>query len=342
MTTHELAPDRIIETGMSFFAAKTLLSAVELEVFRTLGDRAMTGAELASALKLHARANPDFFDGLLAIGMLARDGDGPSARYRNTPETAFFLDRTKPTYVGGILEMANSRLYRFWADLTEALKTGQPQNEIKHGKESFFGELYADQARLEQFMDAMTGVSTGNFVALAEKFDFSKYKTLCDVGGAAGVLSIMVALRHKHMTCTTADLPMVSPIAQRKIDGFGVADRVKTRDLDFFKDPLPKADVITMGMILHDWDLENKMMLIRKAYEALPDGGAFIVVESLIDDARRTNAFGLMMSLNMLIEFGVAFDYTGADFAKWCKEVGFKRTEVLPLAGPSSAAIAYK
>ncbi len=188
----------------------------------------------------------------------------------------------------------------------------------------------------------MTGVSTGNFVALAEKFDFSKYKTLCDVGGAAGILSIMVALRHQHMTCVSADLPMVSPIAQKKIASFGVSDRVKTRDLDFFKEPLPQADVITMGMILHDWDLEHKKMLIWKAYDALPEGGAFIAVEALIDDARRENAFGLHVSLNMLIEFGVAFDYTGADFTRWCKEAGFKRTEILPLAGPASAAIAYK
>jgi hypothetical protein len=337
-----VTPDHILQTGMSFWASKTLLSAVELGLFTRLGDKAMTGEELAAALGLHARANPDFFDALLALGFLARDGEGPAARYRNTPETATFLDKTRPAYVGGILEMANARLYRFWGDLTTALKTGKPQNEMKDGGESMFGELYADPARLEQFMDAMTGVSTGNFVALAEKFDFSKYKTLCDVGGAAGILSIMVALRHPHIACTSADLPMVSPIAQRKIASFGLSERIKTADIDFFKDPLPKADIITMGMILHDWDLDNKMMLIRKAYEALPEGGAFIAVEALIDDARRENAFGLLMSLNMLIEFGDAFDFTGADFRGWCLEAGFKRVDVLPLIGPASAGIAHK
>ena len=337
-----LTPDRIIQTGLGFWASKTLLSAVELGLFTTLAERALTGEELTQALKLHPRANPDFFDTLLALGFLAREGDGPGARYRNTAEAAAFLDRGKPAYVGGILEMANARLYRFWGDLTEALKTGKPQNEVKNGGQSMFGELYADPARLEQFMDAMTGVSTGNFMALAEKFDFSKYKTLCDVGGAAGVLSIMVASRHKHIACTSADLPVVSPIAQRRIASFGLSGRIQTKDIDFFNDPLPKADVITMGMILHDWDLDTKMMLIRKAYDALPAGGAFIAVEAIIDDARRENAFGLMMSLNMLIEFGVAFDFTGADFTRWCKEVGFKRTEIIPLAGPSSAAVAYK
>ena len=111
---------------------------------------------------------------------------------------------------------------------------------------------------------------------------------------------------------------------------------------DFFTDPLPKADVITMGMILHDWNLEKKKALIRKAHDALPEGGAFVVVEALIDDARRKNAFGLLMSLNMLIELGDAFDYSGADFAGWCREAGFRRFEIIPLTGPSSAAVAYK
>lgn len=337
-----LDPAHIVQTGFGFWASKTLLSAVELELFRVLGDKSLTGAELTKTLGLHNRANPDFFDTLLALGFLERDGDGPVARYRNTAETAMFLDKSKPAYIGGILEMANSRLFRFWADLTDALKTGKPQNETKNRGQSMFGEVYANPARLEQFVEAMSGLSTGNFMALAEKFDFSKYKTLCDVGGAAGVLSIMVATRHKHLNCTTADLPMVSAVARKKIANFGLSDRIQTKDVDFFKEPLPKADVITMGMILHDWDLDNKMMLIRKAYEALPEGGAFIAVETLIDDARRQNAFGLMMSLNMLIEFGVAFDYTGADSTRWCREVGFKRIEIIPLAGPSSAAVAYK
>jgi len=188
----------------------------------------------------------------------------------------------------------------------------------------------------------MAGISLGPFSALAEKFDFSKYRTLCDVGGATGQLSIIVANRHPHMHCTSFDLPVVEPIATRTIEGAGLSERVTAVGGDFFVDPLPKADVITMGLILHDWDLEGKMHLIKSAYDALPEGGAFIIIENLIDDARRENAFGLLMSLNMLIEFGNAFDYTGADSAGWCKQVGFKHTEVVPLAGPTSAGIAYK
>ena len=205
-----------------------------------------------------------------------------------------------------------------------------------------FEELYAEIARLEQFMGAMTGLSRINFEAFARKFDFSKFKTLCDVGGATGLLAIEAARTNPHLRCISFDLPPVEPIAQKHIAAAGMRDRISTASGDFFVDPLPRADIITMGMILHDWNLEKKMQLIRAAYQALPEGGAFVAIEALIDDARRQNVFGLLMSLNMLIEFGDAFDYSGADFRNWCSEVGFRRFEVLPLSGPSSAAIAYK
>ena len=237
--------------------------------------------------------------------------------------------------------MLNARLFKFWHDLPEALRTGKPQNEMKHGQKGIFEELYAELPKLEQFMGAMTGLSRINFEAFAAKFDFSRYQTLCDVGGATGLLCIEVAKNHPHLRCTSFDLPPVEPIAQKHIAAAGLSDRIATAAGDFFKDPLPKADVITMGMILHDWNLEKKMHLIRAAYDALPPGGALVAIEALIDDARRENVFGLLMSLNMLIEFGDAFDYSGADFREWCGEAGFTRFEVIHLAGASSAAVAY-
>ena len=335
-------PGRIMQVGMGFFESKTLLSAVELGVFSELATRPATADELGERLGIDRRGRRDFLDGLVALGFLERDGDGDGGLYSNAADSDLFLDRDKPTYVGGILEMANARLYPFWADLTEALRTGEPQNEIKHSGRAMFEELYSDPERLEQFMHAMAGKSAGNFHALAEKFDFGRYTTLSDVGGATGQLSIITAERHPHLRCTTCDLPVVRPIAERAISAAGVGDRVTAADLDFFTEPIPSADIVTMGMILHDWNLERKQHLVRAAYDALPEGGAFIVIETLIDDARRENVAGLMMSLNMLIEFGDAFDYTGADFAGWCREAGFREVEILPLAGPASAGIAYK
>jgi SAM-dependent methyltransferase len=342
MSQEQLDPSHIMQVGMGFWPSKTVLSAVELELFTQLDDGAMTGAEIGERLSLHPRGIYDFLDTLVALRILERDGDGPEGRYRNTGESAAFLDKRSPTYIGGILEMAGARLYPFWGDLTEALRTGEPQNEVKHTGKPMFDELYSDPARLEQFMGAMAGISLGNFQALADKFDFSKYETVCDVGGATGQLCMILARRHPHLRCISYDLPVVAPIADRTVAAAGLDDRVTTASGDFFADPLPQADVITMGLILHDWNLDGKLQLIRSAYEALPEGGAFIVIENLIDDARRENAFGLMMSLNMLIEFGDAFDFTGSDFAGWCREVGFREVDVVPLTGPASAGIAYK
>jgi len=342
MSQAQVDPSHIMQVGMGFWASKTVLSAVELELFTQLGSEARTGEAIADRLGLHPRATYDFLDTLVALGFLERDGEGDDGRYRNTAETATFLDKSSPSYIGGILEMCNARLYGFWGDLTEALKTGQPQNEVKHTGTPVFEELYSDPERLEQFMKAMQGISLGGFHALAEKVDFSNYETVCDVGGATGQLCTVLATHHPHLRCTSYDLPIVEPIAARSIAAAGLSDRVGTSSGDFLADPLPSADVITMSLILHDWNLERKMHLIRSAYEALPDGGAFIIIENLIDDARRENAFGLMMSLNMLIEFGDAFDFTGADFAGWCHEAGFRDVEIVPLAGPTSAAIAHK
>ncbi|MBW8792613.1 MAG: methyltransferase domain-containing protein [Streptomyces sp.] len=335
-------PSAIMQVGLGFWPSKTLLSAIELRLFTLLASDPLTGGEIADRLGLRSRAVFDFLDGLVALRFLERQGSGEGAHYANTPATALFLDTASPQYIGGILEMANARLYGFWGGLTEALQTGEPQNEVKHTGRSMFEELYADPARLEQFMGAMSGISLGNFHALANAFDFSSYKTLCDVGGATGQLSIILAERHPHLSCVSFDLPMVEPIAQRSIAAAGLAGRVSTASGDFFDGPLPSADVITMGMVLHDWNLERKQQLIRSAYEALPPGGALIAIENIIDDDRRENVFGLMMSLNMLIEFGDAFDFTGEDYRGWCEDAGFTKVEILPLTGPTSAAIAYK
>lgn len=338
----QLDPAPILQTCFAFWSSKVLLTAVDFGLFTKLADRRITGAELGAELGLHQRGISDFFDALVAMRFLGREGDGPSAKYYNTPASALYLDTNSPRYIGGILVMLNARLFRFWNDLPEALRTGKPQNESKHGQKGVFEELYEELPRLEQFMGAMAGLSRINFEAFAARFDFSNFKTLCDVGGATGLLCIEAAKEHPHLHCVSFDLPAVQAIAKKHIAAAGLSDRITTASGDFFNDPLPKADVITMGMILHDWNLEKKMHLIRSAYDALPPGGALVAIEALIDDARRENVFGLLMSLNMLIEFGDAFDYSGADFRGWCSEVGFQRFEVIHLAGPSSAAVAYK
>ena len=334
-------PEHILQVGMGFWASKSLLSAVELELFTVLDAASMTGDEIGELIGLHPRSCSDFLDALVSLGLLARDGDGAQGRYANTVDTAMFLDKRSPAYLGGILEMANSRLYGFWGNLTEALRTGQPQNEAKGGGD-FFGTLYADEERLEEFLRAMQGIQMGNFLDLLDKVDLSSATTLCDVGGASGILSALAVQRYPRLRAITFDLPSVEPIAKRTIAAMSVGERVTTVGGNFFDDELPQADVFVMGNVLHDWDNEQKQALISKACASLNSGGRLIAIENVIDDARRENTFGLLMSLNMLIETPGGSDYTGAQFDMWCLGAGFTRTEIVPLAGPASAAIAYK
>jgi predicted O-methyltransferase YrrM len=339
-----MEPSHILNIGMGFFASKTLLSAMELGLYTKLGKSSLTRQEIEVRLNLHPRASEDFLDTLVSLGLLARDGLGDQAKYRNTAETAAFLDRASLRYLGGILEMANHRLYHSWGSLTEALQTGKPQNEIKTAKNKadLFTALYENPQRLEEFMSAMAGIQMGNFMALAEKFDFTKHKSVCDVGGASGACSIAIARKHPLVKCISYDLPQVAPIAKRVVEAAGLSAQVSIQAGDCFSGAYPKAGVITMGNVLHDWDLAQKKLLIQKAFDILPPGGCLIAIENVIDDERKKNAFGLMMSLNMLIETEGGFDYTGAQFKSWCLEAGFKSTEVMPLTGPASAAIAYK
>ena len=332
-----VTPEPILQLGLAFWGSKTLLSAVELGLFTYLADGPRDAKTVAMELNLHPRSVGDFLDALVSLGMLERAG----GEYRNSTATDLFLDRNKPSYVGGILEMANARLYPFWGSLTEALRTGLPQNEAKVG-ENFFTALYQDPERLEQFLHAMSGISMGAAIAIAEKFPWDKYQTVIDIGAAEGCVPVQVALRHPHLSGGGFDLPAVAPSFEKNAAAFGLADRLRFYPGDFFADPLPSADVLIMGHILHDWSLDEKLILLRKAHEALPAGGALIVYESIIDDDRRANTFGLLMSLNMLIETQDGFDYTGADCQSWMADVGFKDTYVEPLVGPDSMVVGTK
>src|SRR3981189_3164328 len=187
LSTAGLDPSHIMEVGTGFWPSKTVLSAVELDLFSHLGAESISGEEVGARLALHPRAIYDFLDALVALGFLEREGEGTNGRHRHSAETAAFLDKQSPTYVGGFLEMCNARSYGFWGDLTEALKTGEPQTEVKLTGKPTFEELYSAPARLQPVMQAL-GVSVGDFHALAARFGFTRYKTLCDVGGATGQL----------------------------------------------------------------------------------------------------------------------------------------------------------
>jgi len=328
--------DHIMQVAFGFWSSKVLLSAVEMEVFTELAKRPEDLTALTARLGLHPRSARDFLDALVALGFLERR-DG---RYSNTTSTDFFLDKRKPSYSGGLLEMANHRLYGFWNNLTLALRTGEMQAEAKGP--DVFAKLYADPERLKSFLKAMTALSHGANVAIARNFPWSQYKSAVDVGCAQGDLIVQVVSANRHVAGIGFDLPEVAPIFEDYVSANGLTSQVEFRAGSFFDDPLPRADVVMMGHILHDWNLEQKKMLIRKAHDAIPEGGAFIAYDTIIDDDRSQNVFGLLVSLNMLIETNGGFDYTGADCIGWMKEAGFREARVEYLAGPDSMVVGIK
>ena len=333
-----VTPEKIMQLGLGFWTSKTFLSAVELGLFTELANGGLTEDQLSERLQLHPRSARDFLDALVSLGLLERE----NGLYRNAPDADLFLDRKKQSYLGGMLEMANERLYGFWASLTEGLHTGLPQNEIKTGGEGLFETLYRDPNRLRLFLRGMTGLSMGASKAIAEKFPWGDYKTVVDVGGAQGGLLVQVCLAHPHLAGANFDLPVVGPIFEEYVAENGLSNKLRFIEGNFFEQEIPAAEVITMGHILHDWNLAEKQTLLAKAYEALPTGGALIVFEALIDDERRQNTFGLLMSLNMLIETPGGFDYTGKDCSQWLREAGFRETRVEHLVGPDSMVVAIK
>lgn len=333
----QCTPDHILRTGLGFWNAKVLLSAVEMGVFTEVSRHPGNLQSLQGRLGLHPRAAHDFLDALVALGFLQRQGD----IYLNAPDAEAFLVRDKPSYIGGILEMANHRLYPFWGRLTQAVRTGQPQNESRDGLEPFTA-LYADPDRLREFLRAMSGVSRGANLAIARQFPWADFKTCADIGTAQGDLVSQIALAHPHIRGIGFDLPEVGPVFDEYVESLQLQDRVSFAPGNFFNDPLPSADVLLFGHILHDWDLPTKLRLLSKAFDALPSGGAVLVYDALIDDDRSRNAFGLLMSLNMLIETPGGFDYTGADGLRWLAETGFVRCRVEHLVGPDSMIVGFK
>lgn len=333
-----VTPEFIIQLGTAFCGSKTLLSAVELGVFSELAAAgALNGEELRERLNLHPRGARDFFDALVALGMLDRD----SGRYANTPETEMFLDSSKPTYVGGFLEMANARIYNTWGSLTAGLRTGLPQNEVKDA-EDLFGEFYADPVRMTQFARAMTAISVDTAQAIATRFPWKDHRDVMDIGCAEGALPVQVALTHEHITGGGFDLPALGPIFTAYVESFGLGERLTFIAGDFFVDNLPRADVLVMGHILHGADLEQKRLLLRKAHAVLPEGGVLIVYDTIIDDERCSNTYGLLMSLHMLVDSPGGFEYTGTDCRNWMREAGFRKSYVEHLAGPRSMVVGIK
>jgi hypothetical protein len=337
MQHSHITPDRLFSLGTGYRCAKVLLCAVELDVFTALDGQPRDAADLARMLGIHNRSARDFFDALVALGLLQRDTDG---RYANTMEASLYLDRNKASYLGGMFNQFNAREYQMWAKLGDALRTGESQ--IGSTSAEHFATIYGDPERFRTFVSAMTAGSLPAAKAIAEKFPWSDYRTLMDIGTAQGCFPVQVARLHPHITGGGFDLPELSTAFADYVCDNELSERLRFYPGSFFHDDLPEADVLVFGRVLHNWDLATKKMLLRKAYQAIPKGGVVVIYDMLIDDERRTAAGGLLSSLNMLLWTNAGFGYGGSECADWMREVGFSDTRIEPLVAGQSMVIGQK
>ena len=337
-----ISPDPIFQMLTGFWVSKTLMSAVELDIFTKLEGKQASMKELQQMLEMESRPAEIFASALLSLGLIEQK-DG---RLSNSAVASAFLNKNNPGYMGDIVRMFDERLYKGWDLLTWSLQNNKPVDAKKGGG----GESLFDDAKqnknidaIVKFTHAMHGVSIGPAMALVKTFDFSKCRKMMDIGGGSGVYAINVVKENPHMTATVLDLEPVCKVAQEYIDRYDLASRIKTQPLDFFKENLPNGhDVAFLSHILHDYDKEKGIALLKKIYDSLSETGVIIVSEWMLNDNRTGPVPSALMGLNMVVETNGGRNYSFEEIADMLKQAGFKNAEKRPLAGPAEIAIGYK
>jgi hypothetical protein len=336
---HFADPQRILELGMAFWSSRVVLTAVEFGVFTELAGGPRSAQSLMDRFGWHPRAAGPFLDALVGMGLLRRDRAG---LYSNSRQAALFLDRACPSYIGGLMELSSKRLYGLWSGLGELLRTGRPGAEEERGENEFFSALYRDPDALRDFLAGMTGITTGEATLIAARFPWERFRTFVDVGAAQGALPVRVALTHPHLTGASYDLPAVGPIFEEYVASFGLGDRLRFIPGDMHDGPLPQADVICFGHLLHGYGEPKRRELIAKAYAAVPPGGALLVYDAMIDPDRRHNFMGLLSSLNIMLETREGFEATTDQCAGWLRDGGFVGVTTRHVIGPTSMVFGHK
>jgi hypothetical protein len=345
MNSQNISPEPILQMATGFWVSKALMAAVELEVFTRLAGKKVSIKELQDILQMEQRPAEVFATSLASLGLLeVRAAEGKRI-YSNSPLSDWFLDKGKPSYMGDIVVMFDRRLYKGWDKLVQALRTNKPvSSQEGGGAEVLFDQAKSNEAvqEMKTFTHSMYGISVGPAMALAKTFDFGRYSRMMDIGGA-GVYCIEVVKAHPNMSATVFDLQPVCEVADEYIAKANLQNKIRTSQLDFWKQPLPKGyDLAFLSHILHDYDREKGVFLLKKIHESLPSGGAVLISEWLINDEMSGPAPSALMGLNMIVETFGGKNYSFDEISEMLKAAGFTRIERRPLAAPAELVIGYK
>ena len=347
----------IMQMATGFWVSKTLMTAVELGVFTKISayekdndSTSLTLAEFQNIIGIQERRPAEAFTtALVSLGLLKLNKKNNGEKtFANSEVSSMFLDKSKSTYIGDVVTMFDERLYKRWDKLSQALKTNKPIGE-KQGEdiESIFDKAKSNQEieQLQKFTHAMYGVSLGPAMALAKNVDFSKHKKMMDIGGGSGVYAIqVVAQRANNMSAVVLDSEPVCRVANEYIQQYNLQDKVQTMTFDFFKDQLPNdCDVAFLSHVLHIFDRDKNITLLKKIYDSLPnENGIIIISEWLLNDEKTGPIPSALMGLTMIIENSGGRGYSYSEILQMLTEVGFKNIERRPLIEPAEVVIGYK
>lgn len=341
-STEELAactpvsPGQLIKMTIADCSAKVLQSAVRLGVFSVLADGPADAAGVAEAAGLHPRLATDFLDSLAALGLLERDGDS----YRNAAIADAYLVQGRSGYLGGFVELTDQTLYETWNRLTDALRTGEPQR-LDPDKGGFFGDKHTDPERMKRFLSGLDAFSDRMGTELADRIDWSAYRSFVDVGGARGNLAAVLVQTHPHLAASCFDLERTRPLFTEHVGRLGLAERISFAGGDFFADRVPAADVLVLGHILHGFDDEMRKSLLRKLFDSVNPGGRVLIYDRMIDDDR-SDPDRLLSSLHMRLVSESGSEYRAADCQTWLREAGFTTITAEPFLDTHTLVIGVK
>jgi 3-hydroxy-5-methyl-1-naphthoate 3-O-methyltransferase len=335
------SPIPLMQLATSFWAFKTLATAVELDLFtRIARSGSITVQQFAEAHGFDPRPAEMLLTGCASLGLLQRAGAG----YANTSLADEFLVRDMPYYFGGFVTMLDKRLYSGWDKLPDAMRHNRPTTWDPSKQTSLFDG--ADPQMMATFWQAMHSLSTFTARTLADAVDLSGFRKLLDVGGGSAAFDIELCRKYPNLSSTVYDLPFVTDIASQNIRTAGMEGRVTVHPGDFFAEPQFPAghDAILFSMIMHDWNEEQNRELLRKAHDALPVGGIVIISELLVNDEKSGPPAAALMSLNMLVETEGGRNYTPSEYRSWLTAAGFGKVDVrwFDAAGANGAVIGYK
>ncbi len=334
------AANRLYEIATSYVRSQMFFAACRLGVFDQLADGARTAAELAQRLNIHPEICRRLLVGLRQNGLVERRQD----RYSNSP-LAHYLTQNAAVNLKPVA-LIGEPFYHMTEFLTDALRENSPRwvQALGTTQQETFAALYEDPQRLRRFCDLLYAFSAAHGAVLAELFDCRPYKCVLDVGGGPGAIAIALGLKYPHLRGIVMDLPAVCGMADERIQAARLSDRFRTEAADLFAGPYPNgADLITLGSVLHDWSDESCRKILRQCFDALPSGGALLLIEIVLNEDYSGTPSAIHSDLTMVVvcEPG-ARERTEAEYRALLAEAGFRAEKLIRMASPRDTIIARK